>query len=171
MSTVIARPLARRPRTDGFVDPCIPTLAAKPPSGPDWVHEIKHDGYRLIVRRDGKAVRLFTRRGHDWTDRYPGIAAVAGKLRASSFTLDGEAAVSGDTLDPEPAGVLEHGGTVLIGVLIEHDAGGRADQQPRQLRLALAERQRPKILAVELQPVERMEDRGGRRRRWALRKR
>jgi hypothetical protein len=44
----------RRIRTDGFIDPCIPTLAAKPPSGPDWVHEIKHDGYRLIVRLDGK---------------------------------------------------------------------------------------------------------------------
>src|SRR5258708_21516494 len=43
--------------------------AARPPSGPDWVHEIKHDGYRLIVRRDGKAVRLFTHRGHDGTDR------------------------------------------------------------------------------------------------------
>jgi hypothetical protein len=42
-------------RADGFVAPCIPSLAHKPPSGPDWVHEIKHDGYRL--RRDGKAVR------------------------------------------------------------------------------------------------------------------
>jgi ATP-dependent DNA ligase len=42
--------VTRRIRTDGFIDPCIPTLAAKPPSGPDWVHEIKHDGYRLIVR-------------------------------------------------------------------------------------------------------------------------
>ena len=83
--------MAARIRTDGFVDPCIPTLAAKPPSGPDWVHEIKHDGYRLIVRRDGKAVRLFTRRGHDWTDRYPAIAAAAAKLRTKSFTLDGEA--------------------------------------------------------------------------------
>jgi bifunctional non-homologous end joining protein LigD len=79
----------------GFVAPCIPTLAHKPPSGPDWVHEIKHDGYRLIVRRDGKAVRLFTRRGYDWPDRYPAIAATAAKLRAKSFTLDGEAAVSG----------------------------------------------------------------------------
>jgi ATP-dependent DNA ligase len=49
---------AARIRTDGFVDPCIPTLAAKPPSGPDWVHEIKHDGFRLIVRRDSNAVRL-----------------------------------------------------------------------------------------------------------------
>ena len=79
--------------TDGFVDPCVPTLSAKPPFGPDWVHEIKHDGYRLIVRRDGKAVRLSTRRGHDWTERYPAIAGAAAKLRARSFTLDGEAVV------------------------------------------------------------------------------
>jgi ATP-dependent DNA ligase len=50
-------------RADGFVAPCIPTLAGKPPSGPDLVHEIKHDGYRLIVRRDGPSVCLFTRCG------------------------------------------------------------------------------------------------------------
>jgi ATP-dependent DNA ligase len=56
-------------RPDGFIAPCIATLAAKPPSGPGWVHEIKHDGYRLIVRRDGITVRLFTRRGHDWPER------------------------------------------------------------------------------------------------------
>jgi ATP-dependent DNA ligase len=82
-------------RADGFVDPCIPTLADKPPSGPGWVHEIKHDGYRLIVRRDGETVRLFTRRGYDWTDRYRGTAVTASKLRAKSFILDGEAAVCG----------------------------------------------------------------------------
>ena len=64
-------------------------------SGPVWVHEIKHDGYRLIVRRDGKIVQLFTRRGHDWTERYPAIATAATKLRAKSFTLDSEAVVSG----------------------------------------------------------------------------
>jgi bifunctional non-homologous end joining protein LigD len=69
----------RRILPSGFIEPCIPTLAAKPPSGPDWVHEIKHDGYRLIVRRDGEAVRLFTRRGHDWTDRYPAIAAAVAR--------------------------------------------------------------------------------------------
>jgi ATP-dependent DNA ligase len=85
--------LARRARTDGYIAPCIPTLAARPPAGPEWVHEIKHDGHRLIVRRDGPAVRLFTRRGHDWTDRYPAIAAAAAKLRARSFTLNGEAVV------------------------------------------------------------------------------
>jgi bifunctional non-homologous end joining protein LigD len=82
-------------RADGFVGPCIPSLAHKPPSGPDWVHEIKHDGYRLIVRRDGEVVRLFTRRGYDWTDRYPAIAAAAATPKARSFTLDGEAVVDG----------------------------------------------------------------------------
>jgi bifunctional non-homologous end joining protein LigD len=79
----------------GFIEPCIPTRAAKAPVGPDWVHEIKHDGYRLIVRRDGDTVRLFTRRGYDWSGRYPAIARAAVKLRASSFTIDGEAAVCG----------------------------------------------------------------------------
>jgi bifunctional non-homologous end joining protein LigD len=83
-------------RADGFVDPCIPSRAPKLPSGPDWVHEVKHDGYRLIVRRDGETVRLFTRRGYDWTGRYPAIASAAAKIRAQSFTLDGEAVVCGE---------------------------------------------------------------------------
>jgi ATP dependent DNA ligase domain len=56
-----------------------PSRALKPPSGPDWVHEVKHDGYRLIVRRDGETVRLFTRRGYDWTERYPAIAAAVAR--------------------------------------------------------------------------------------------
>src|SRR6201981_1545645 len=80
---------------NGFIAPCIPARAAKPPAGPDWVHEIKHDGYRLIVRRDGDTVRLFTRRGYDWTQRYPAIGRAAAKFRARSFTIDGEAAVCG----------------------------------------------------------------------------
>jgi bifunctional non-homologous end joining protein LigD len=83
--------LPHRIRKHGFVTPCSPIRATTPPSGPDWVHEFKHDGYRLMVRREGTSVRLFTRRGYDWTDRYPAIAAAAAKLRARSFTLDGEA--------------------------------------------------------------------------------
>ena len=51
--------------------PCIPARGTEVPAGPDWFHEIKHDGYRLIVQREGKRVRLLTRNGHDWTDRYP----------------------------------------------------------------------------------------------------
>src|SRR6201985_309311 len=84
-------------RPDGFVEPCIPTRAAKLPSGPDWVHEIKHDGYRLIVRRDGPTVRLYTRNAYDWTVRLPAIAAAARRIKAKSFTIDGEAVVLGAT--------------------------------------------------------------------------
>jgi ATP-dependent DNA ligase len=54
----------------GFVIPAQPVLnlASKPPSGPDWVHEIKHDGYWMIVHRDGPAVRLYSRNAYDWTE-------------------------------------------------------------------------------------------------------
>lgn len=76
-------------------EPCLPTPAKQVPPGPDWIHEIKHDGYRLIVRRDGERVRLFTRNGHDWTRRYPLIAEAALRHRASSFVIDGEAVLLG----------------------------------------------------------------------------
>ena len=67
-----------------------------PPTGAAWIHEIKHDGYRLMVWREGERVRLFTRRGFDWTDRYPWIVHSAVKLRVSRFLIDGEAVVTGD---------------------------------------------------------------------------
>jgi bifunctional non-homologous end joining protein LigD len=82
-------------RRDGYISPCIPTRAYKVPSWPDWIHEVKHDGYRLQVRRQGETVRLFTRRGFDWTDRYPAIVRTALQLPAKSFTMDGEAVVCG----------------------------------------------------------------------------
>ena len=93
----LGNPLIRHmpPRSDGYIQPCIPTRAHKVPVGPGWIHEIEHNGYRLQVRREGDTVRLFTRRGYDWTGRYPAIAATAGQLRARSFTLDGEACVCG----------------------------------------------------------------------------
>jgi ATP-dependent DNA ligase len=78
-------------RPPGFIEPCIPTLVSKPPEGPQWIHEIKHDGYRLIVRKQADRVRLFTRRGYDWTDRYPLIRDAVAALRATSAVVDGEA--------------------------------------------------------------------------------
>jgi tripartite-type tricarboxylate transporter receptor subunit TctC len=78
-----------------FIEPCLPTPSAHVPEGAMWVHEIKHDGYRLIVRRDGEGVRLFTRRGHDWTVKYPHIVEAIAALRAQSMTLDGEAVSCG----------------------------------------------------------------------------
>ena len=81
-------------RTSAF-EPCIPTRGTKVPAGPDWLHEIKQDGHRLIVQRDGKRVRLFTRNGHDWSDRYPLIREAALRNRNNSFVIDGEAVVLG----------------------------------------------------------------------------
>ena len=52
-------------------EPRIPTRGTKVPDRPEWIHEIKRDGYRLIVQREGQRVRLFTRNGHDWSDRFP----------------------------------------------------------------------------------------------------
>jgi bifunctional non-homologous end joining protein LigD len=75
--------------------PCIPSRGTKVPSDPDWIHEIKHDGYRLIVQREGKRVRLFTRNGYDWSDQYPLIVEAALRNRNSSFVIDGEAVLLG----------------------------------------------------------------------------
>ena len=61
----------------------------KVPAGADWIHEIKHDGYRLIVQREGARVRLFTRNGYDWTSRYPLIVEAARRIRTRRFVLDG----------------------------------------------------------------------------------
>jgi ATP-dependent DNA ligase len=83
---------AQRPaKRPWLIDPCIPTRANKPPAGPKWIHEIKHDGYRLIARKRDGRVRLFTRNGFDWSERYPRISAAVATLQAASVTIDGEA--------------------------------------------------------------------------------
>jgi bifunctional non-homologous end joining protein LigD len=74
---------------------CIPTKSTVVPAGPEWLHEIKHDGFRLRVGRDGGRVRLLTRGGYDWTKRYPWIVEAALKNRQKRFVLDGEAVVLG----------------------------------------------------------------------------
>src|SRR5262245_57131949 len=79
-----------------FIEHCLPSRAERP-RGPGWVHEIKHDGFRLMVRRDSAGIRLITRNGHDWSGRFPLIAEAANALKARSFLLDGEAvACDGD---------------------------------------------------------------------------
>src|SRR5262245_37335057 len=66
----------------GFIHPCQPIVAKRPPSGPNWLHELKHDGYRLQIHvRDGR-VRLYTMNGNDWTKRFPRIVKEAARLRA-----------------------------------------------------------------------------------------
>ena len=74
----------------GFIEPCCPTPRKVPPSGDGWVHEIKHDGYRLQAHVREGAVSLFTHRGNDWTLRMPTIAASMRALPVNNVILDGE---------------------------------------------------------------------------------
>jgi bifunctional non-homologous end joining protein LigD len=82
-----------RPRAlpAGFIAPCLPTSAAQPPSGDGWLHEIKHDGFRVIARKDGERVKLYSRPGNDLTYRFPLIVEALAKLRSRSCIIDGEA--------------------------------------------------------------------------------
>ena len=83
----------RSRRTVGFIEPCLPCPAKLPPSGSGWIHEIKHDGFRLLARRAAAGVRLITRRGSDFTSRFPFIAMAVAALPAQSCLIDGEAIV------------------------------------------------------------------------------
>ena len=80
----------------GIIEPCLPSPAKVPPSGPGWLHEIKHDGFRILARRDGAGVRLFTRNGNDFTARFPLAVDAITRLPAHSFLLDGEAIVTNE---------------------------------------------------------------------------
>ena len=77
----------------GIIEPCLPSPAKAPPSGGHWIHEIKHDGFRIMARRDGAGVRLITRNGNDFSSRFPFIAMAVGKLPVRSCLIDGEAIV------------------------------------------------------------------------------
>jgi bifunctional non-homologous end joining protein LigD len=80
-----------RARPSGFIEPCLPSLADRPPSGAGWIHEIKHDGFRLLACRGAAGVRLLTRNGTDFTDRYPLIVEAVEALPVRSCVIDGEA--------------------------------------------------------------------------------
>src|SRR5882762_1370026 len=89
------RPLARRAQAGkgglpDWIRPQLTELVTEPPAGPDWLHEIKFDGYRMHARLERGAVRLLTRTGLDWTHKYPAIAAAVASLTARQAYLDGE---------------------------------------------------------------------------------
>jgi len=74
--------------------PCLPWPARTPPNGPDWLHEIKHDGFRILARKDDDRVWLFTRNGYDFAERYPRIVDAIVSLPADRCIIDGEAIVT-----------------------------------------------------------------------------
>jgi ATP-dependent DNA ligase len=73
-----------------FVPPQLSQLVEKPPSGPQWVHEIKLDGYRMAARIDNGRAQLLTRTGLDWTDKYPSAVAALANLNVKTTYIDGE---------------------------------------------------------------------------------
>jgi bifunctional non-homologous end joining protein LigD len=79
-----------RPRAlpAGFIAPCLPINAPQPPSGEQWLHEIKHDGFRVIARKNGKRVKLYSRPGNDLTYRFPLIVEAIATLRSRSCIID-----------------------------------------------------------------------------------
>jgi bifunctional non-homologous end joining protein LigD len=73
-----------------FIRPCIPTIAKAIPRGDDWLHEPKLDGYRFQIVKDGPVVRLYSRRGYDWTKRLASLAGTLAGIRCTSAVIDGE---------------------------------------------------------------------------------
>ena len=88
--------MSLRPLAAGFIAPCLPTKTDKLPSGGQWLHEIKHDGFRIIARKNGAQVRLYSRPGNDFTRRFPLIVDALSRLRSRSCIIDGEADASLD---------------------------------------------------------------------------
>jgi bifunctional non-homologous end joining protein LigD len=98
----------------GIIEPCLPSPAKAPPSGPGWLHEIKHDGFRILARRDSAGVRLITRNANDFTDRFPFIATAVAEPPVKSCLIDGEAIV------------CDENGLAVFDLIRRHGAGERA---------------------------------------------
>ena len=106
-----------------FIAPCLPCVTMLPPSGAEWLHEIKHPGHRLIARRGDRGIRLFGERGEDWTASLPHLVHVVGLLPVKSCIIDGELVrcdAHGETrLDPVGDAAWELGGSFYAFDVIE----------------------------------------------------
>jgi bifunctional non-homologous end joining protein LigD len=114
----------------GFIEPALATSINKVPSGERWVHEIKFDGYRVQVHLRDTAVKLFTRRGNDWTNRFRKIADDAWHINAGSAIMDGEVVVPAED------------STTDFSVLQSELKGAIQKDRDGRLRLALPQRLR-----------------------------
>jgi bifunctional non-homologous end joining protein LigD len=95
----VTRELRRRSQAERSLrpfEPCLPRSADRPPTGPGWIHEIKHDGFRILAHRQGRSVRLMTRNGHDLAHRFPVATAAIAALPARSCVVDCEAIACDD---------------------------------------------------------------------------
>src|SRR5204862_7792574 len=89
----VSRPIRTHCKPAGFIRPCQPALADRPPSGSGWLHEIKFDGYRVIARKDGEQVRLWAGTTSDYSKAFTRIRDAVAALPVDTAVIDGEAIV------------------------------------------------------------------------------
>jgi bifunctional non-homologous end joining protein LigD len=90
----VSRPArSRRAPPAQFIVPCQPILSDRAPSGAGWIHELKFDGYRLVARKNGSQVRLWSRNATDFTEHFRSIADAVAALPVETATIDGEAVI------------------------------------------------------------------------------
>lgn len=87
-----ALPRLKTKKLPGFIQPELCSLVDHAPSGDDWVHEVKYDGYRSLCRKDGADIKILTRSGLDWSKKYKAIVQELEKIKAKSYMIDGEIA-------------------------------------------------------------------------------
>jgi bifunctional non-homologous end joining protein LigD len=127
----VSRPIRTRSKPPGFILPCQPALADRPPAGPGWLHEIKFDGYRVIARKDGNQVRLWARKNSDYSKAFTRIRDAVAALPVDSAVLDGEAVLlrSDNTSDFEGLR-SRHGQADAVLVAYDVDGAGRKGCAP-----------------------------------------
>jgi bifunctional non-homologous end joining protein LigD len=126
----------------GFIPPQLASPVDQPPEGKHWIHEIKHDGYRCQVLLERGGARVFTRNGHDWSDRYPSIVSAASNLRCESAIIDGEAIVqngegASDFEALAPAMRWRPNSIILYGFDLMHLDGADLRQQSLSVRRSI----------------------------------
>ena len=89
-SKIKAPPGPRKAKLPGFVSPQLATLVKEPPSGDEWIHELKFDGYRMLCRIDRGRVTVWSRNGKDWTEKFLNVIEAVKSLKVTSAILDGE---------------------------------------------------------------------------------
>ncbi len=130
--------------TASFVEPQLARVVPSVPDGADWTHELKFDGYRLIAVKHGGETKLFTRNGHDWTDRFAKLAGQVDDVSDKDFILDGEAVVfdgKGRSSFGALQEALKHDGGEIVFMAFDllHSDGENLRELPlneRQRRLA-----------------------------------
>lgn len=150
----VASELRRRIRAEKMLpryEPCLPRSTKAPPAGPGWLHEIKHDGFRIMARRDGMRVRLMTRNGYDFSDRFPLAVRAVTVLPVGSCVIDGEA-IACDQNGPAVFDLIRHGNGAAVTLcafdLLElngHDLRRRPIEQRKHALADLLRREHPGI--------------------------